>query len=323
MFCFNCGQQLPDGATFCVNCGTNLSSVSSGQPVLQSPSQASPLVPAKCTNCGGVLEISPTSEAAVCPFCKSAFVVKQAIQNYNLNIHSSTVNIANANINAGPSVDNLLIRAEEFITKHDFKTARSYYEQVLDLDVNNQRAREGLNIIDNYVHTVFRINTVFVDGQQLLGHQYFLTAFFSKFLIEHVYELNVRKTTIIPYSAINGMGKLCKGKITSGVYFDTLSGKSTKMNIVAETGRSADAAAEQIMSFFYDTAFPQKQPDYNTLRQEGEAIVRNHFYNNKPSIFSSSGSLLFEATYKYMRHVHVPFGVAYPIVRGIAYPEKR
>ena len=45
-----------------------------------------PLVPAKCTNCGASLQIDNTQQAAICPYCHSAYVVEQAINNYNYNV---------------------------------------------------------------------------------------------------------------------------------------------------------------------------------------------------------------------------------------------
>ena len=42
-----------------------------------------PLVQAKCTNCGSNLEIDNTKDAAICPYCGTAFIVEKAINNYN------------------------------------------------------------------------------------------------------------------------------------------------------------------------------------------------------------------------------------------------
>ena len=57
-----------------------------------------PLVNAKCTNCGGTLQVDNAKEAAVCPFCGSAFIVEKAIQNYNIvnNIQANVVNVYGA-----------------------------------------------------------------------------------------------------------------------------------------------------------------------------------------------------------------------------------
>lgn len=62
-----------------------------------------PLVPVKCTNCGAPLIVDSAKDASICQYCHSAFVVEQAIRNYNIN--ASVVNIYGGN-----SVD-FIIRA--------------------------------------------------------------------------------------------------------------------------------------------------------------------------------------------------------------------
>ena len=58
-----------------------------------------PLTQAKCTNCGANLEIDNTKDAAICPYCGTAFIVEKAINNYNTTnqIHADTVNIYGGN----------------------------------------------------------------------------------------------------------------------------------------------------------------------------------------------------------------------------------
>ncbi len=54
-----------------------------------------PLMQAKCTNCGAVLSVDTTKDAAICPYCNSAFIIEKAINNYYMTntIHANTVNI--------------------------------------------------------------------------------------------------------------------------------------------------------------------------------------------------------------------------------------
>lgn len=52
-------------------------------PRLPAPAPAS-LVPAVCTKCGGQLEVDPSLEAAICPFCRTPYIVEQAIQHYEI-----------------------------------------------------------------------------------------------------------------------------------------------------------------------------------------------------------------------------------------------
>ena len=51
-----------------------------------------PLVPAKCPECGGNINIEANKRAAICEFCKQPFVVEDAINNFN-----TTYNITNNN----------------------------------------------------------------------------------------------------------------------------------------------------------------------------------------------------------------------------------
>ena len=44
------------------------------------------LVPAKCTQCGGTVEVNKDEETATCPFCGATFVIEKAVNNYNVNI---------------------------------------------------------------------------------------------------------------------------------------------------------------------------------------------------------------------------------------------
>lgn len=60
-----------------------------------------PLVNAKCTNCGAVLQVEENKDALICDYCKSAFIVEKAINNYNINnvIHANVVNVVDQNKN--------------------------------------------------------------------------------------------------------------------------------------------------------------------------------------------------------------------------------
>ena len=56
-----------------------------------------PFVNAKCTNCGGSLEVDNTKDAWICSYCGSPFIVEKAINNYNItnnnHIKSNVVNV--------------------------------------------------------------------------------------------------------------------------------------------------------------------------------------------------------------------------------------
>lgn len=66
-----------------------------------------PWVAAKCTNCGANLEVDSAKDAAICPYCNTAFIIEKAINCYNVvnNITAGAVNIY------GNNLDDFVIRA--------------------------------------------------------------------------------------------------------------------------------------------------------------------------------------------------------------------
>ena len=52
-------------------------------------------VPAKCTACGGELEVDPKQETAVCRYCGETFVVSKAVNNYNVEHNTYNTKIVN------------------------------------------------------------------------------------------------------------------------------------------------------------------------------------------------------------------------------------
>ncbi|WP_349674516.1 zinc ribbon domain-containing protein [Lacrimispora sp.] len=153
MYCMKCGTQLPDGSKFCMDCGNSVlqSEINNNQSTTKSK-----LIPAKCTNCGATLEVDSSQQAAICPYCKSAYIVEQAVNNYNISFNSN-LNIENTTINInGIDTDNLLLRAKEFEDEYEYEYALRYYNQVLDVDNENNNARDGVkrikNALENYIY---------------------------------------------------------------------------------------------------------------------------------------------------------------------------
>lgn len=62
------------------------------------------VIKAKCTNCGEIIDVDNNKEADICPYCKEAFVVERAINNYlgqNYNAKRSINNNSDFEINGG------------------------------------------------------------------------------------------------------------------------------------------------------------------------------------------------------------------------------
>ena len=150
MFCIKCGTKLPDDANFCIKCGysfNNPGNISQGIPVTNIPIAETKLVPAKCTNCNGVLNVDPSKEAAICPYCNSAFIVSKAINNIKVENAVFTLNGTTVNIDNHINADNYIQRAKEFLNVHNYSNAEEYLEKVLDQEPNNQKAKELMYIL--------------------------------------------------------------------------------------------------------------------------------------------------------------------------------
>ena len=87
------------------------------------------LVPAICTQCGSKLEVDPSREAAVCPYCKTPFITQKAINHY------STTNVTNidrfhaevVNMTDDSSRDNRVKAGETFISLNDYYSAAKIF----------------------------------------------------------------------------------------------------------------------------------------------------------------------------------------------------
>lgn len=116
-----------------------------------------PMVPAKCTQCGQNLQIDDTKEAAVCPYCGTAFITEKAINQYKFEIGSVVVE--------GVSVETKLNNAEIFFKMHgDDNRARELFEEVTDLAPADWRGWWGLVRISTKEFTCVRV------GSELIAH---------------------------------------------------------------------------------------------------------------------------------------------------------
>lgn len=88
------------------------------------------LVEAKCTNCGGALRVDSERDAAICPYCNSAFVVEKAI------------NLYNATVINGNQVNNYYVSSSDDDIQREFKKAEGYVQ---------------IGLGNNAIHTLVRL----------------------------------------------------------------------------------------------------------------------------------------------------------------------
>lgn len=138
MFCMNCGQQLPDGAKFCMTCGTPQGSVSPKKPVNSEPVAINDkriFVPAMCPNCNAHMKVDSSNKTARCETCGTECLVQEAINNLSIR---GNVQVNNATINVnGSNTESLLKRVEIMILDGDFKNAMNKCDTILDSDPTN------------------------------------------------------------------------------------------------------------------------------------------------------------------------------------------
>lgn len=104
-----------------------------------------PLVPAKCTNCGASLQIDNTQQAAICPYCHSAYVVEQAINNYNYNVI----------VKDESSIDAKVENATTFLKVFkEYEKARQIFGSITDVKSSDYRGWWGLVQVDTREFTV-------------------------------------------------------------------------------------------------------------------------------------------------------------------------
>lgn len=94
----------------------------------------------RCPACNGEIKLDAAREFGFCEYCGTK-IFMNTVQEV-----SGTVNVSRRS-----EVENLLARAREFERAGDFYQAESYYNRVLDIDVNDSRAKEGYQRVRSIV----------------------------------------------------------------------------------------------------------------------------------------------------------------------------
>lgn len=94
------------------------------------------LVPAKCTQCGGNIEVDETREAGICPHCGTPFITEKVINNYNT-VVNNTNNYSGATINYYGNqmmLEKHLVNARRAKEKEDWDEVEKYYNLAEECD---------------------------------------------------------------------------------------------------------------------------------------------------------------------------------------------
>lgn len=85
-----------------------------------------PIVPAKCTQCGGNIEVNTSQELGVCKYCGMTFIIEKAINNYN-------TYISNVNVN----IENYRILAQRYSQSGNIIESLEYYKKIIEFEPND------------------------------------------------------------------------------------------------------------------------------------------------------------------------------------------
>lgn len=113
-----------------------------------------------CPNCGANIELDESREFGFCQYCGTKVIQEKIVVE-----HRGTVGL-----DRSAEVNNLLLRADEYFQKQDYKTSLIYYNRVLDIDTNNIAARNRIAEINKIVKTpnfiLRRISSKFSDNKK-------------------------------------------------------------------------------------------------------------------------------------------------------------
>lgn len=91
------------------------------------------MVALKCPSCNADIELDDKRDVGFCCYCGTKVLIRTPL----------------AQVDGISTVENLLVRADEYYKQNDISKAKEYYNRVLDIDANNTRAKEQLNFLKN------------------------------------------------------------------------------------------------------------------------------------------------------------------------------
>jgi tetratricopeptide (TPR) repeat protein len=184
------------------------------------------LVAAKCTQCGGHLQVDNQKEAQICEFCGAPFITEKAVENFNIsnaqmNVTSAQINASSINLNMGGmvTVESLFTRANQFFSQGNYDRATEYYDRILDIDPEHKGALDGIENV--------QYKTLIIIGKKRLSRE--LTD-------ELVKEAQLNTST-----AIAKMHEKTKiGAALCGKYLKALAAKNFDLGAVNEEFKDVD-----------------------------------------------------------------------------------
>lgn len=177
-----------------------------------------PLMPAICTQCKGALTVDPKEKSGVCPYCGTAFLSEDVINNYNItNVQNNVTNIGNlhadvVNVQDSKSADNLYKKAVTYLNFKDFTSAFTAFDEMTKTYPYDHRGWKG--IILAYTRNLDK--TFFVEANNVNWVKYYYDLYvkaknFSGIVIEN--DPTDKYYAFAKQCAINNINAMCENNI--------------------------------------------------------------------------------------------------------------
>ncbi|CDA20716.1 ribosomal protein L7/L12 [Ruminococcus sp. CAG:488] len=98
-------------------------------------------IPMVCPQCGAQVQLDDSREFGFCSYCGTKIVQEKVVVE-----HRGSVGVDHSG-----EIDNLLRRASEYMQRGDTDGAEIYYNRVLDLDFDNEIARNAMERLNQIV----------------------------------------------------------------------------------------------------------------------------------------------------------------------------
>lgn len=243
MFCMNCGQQLPDGAKFCLNCGTPQGAVSptgNTQAETVNLDGMHTFVPAMCPNCNAHMKVDTSSKVARCDACGTECLVQDAIKALtirgNVQVGSATINVS------GTNTDSLLQRVEIMLGDGDFGGAMSKCDTILDSDPTNGKVYFYMLMSNLHCRNRNELNSQkepFSDNKYYLKAMQYGDSELKNELQGYINVINTRNEAIQKREKEENNAKLRNPKVGDEIYFGTKNGGRIWWTILSVHDRMA------------------------------------------------------------------------------------
>lgn len=98
-------------------------------------------IPMICPQCGAQVQLDESREFGFCSYCGTKIVQDKVVVEHR----------GNVGVDHSAEIDNLLRRASEYMQRGDTDGAEIYYNRVLDLDFDNEIARNAMEKLNKIV----------------------------------------------------------------------------------------------------------------------------------------------------------------------------